>query len=258
MGRYVYVGLRELSAGSSTYQLKSPERIDDEFVAALRDIERSDDLLEFGTVAKTRASIFLSAMDVLLGDPSFETITRTTRRMRQANRFQRLRQVFPGLSTGHKAAMNVVAALCARLRRNGLVLLDEPEAHLHPPLVSTLLRVVRDLLDTFEANAITATHSPVVVQETLGDHVLRFRRIDNRTVWHALESQSFGENLAALSRDAFGLPAERADFVGVLSRLVNDDRSFEEIEQLFGKRRLSSPARAQVLRLIGQRKAVRR
>ncbi len=252
---YVYVGLRELGAGNLKYQLKSPERIDQEFATALQAIEHSDDRLEVGVDGITRASIYLDAMDILLADPSFGTIMRTTRRMKSANRFQRLKRVFPSLSTGHKAAINVVAALSAQLRRNGLVLLDEPEAHLHPPLVSTLLRVVRGLLNTFEANAIAATHSPVVVQETLGDHVLRFRRVDNRTVWHPLESQSFGENLAALSRDAFGLPAEQADFVGVLERLVREGHSLEEIERLFGKRRLSSPARAQVLRFLGQQPA---
>jgi predicted ATPase len=252
---YVYVGLRELGAGNLTYQLKSPERIDQEFAAALQAIEFSDDRLEVGVDVMTRASIYLDAMDILLADPSFGTIMRTTPRMKRANRFQRLKRIFPSLSTGHKAAVNVVAALSAQLRRNGLVLLDEPEAHLHPPLVSTLLRVVRGLLNTFEANAIAATHSPVVVQETLGDHVIRFRRVDNRTVWHPLESQSFGENLAALSRDAFGLPAEQADFVGVLEGLVLEGHSLDEIERLFGERRLSSPARAQVLRFIGQRSA---
>lgn len=254
---YIYVGLRELRSGTETYQLKSPQRIDEEFAAALGAIERSGDRIGSDGDDRTRLSVFLDAIDVLLADPSFDTVTRTTRRMKPANRLRRLNRNFSGLSTGHKAAMNIVAALSARLRRNGLVLLDEPEAHLHPPLVATLLGVIRGLLSTFEANAIAATHSAVVVQETLGEHVLRFRRIENRTVWHALSGQSFGENLAALSRDAFGMPAEQADFIGVLAGLVKDGRSLEEIERLFGERGLSSPARAQALRLIGQRRNTR-
>jgi len=243
---YVYIGLRELGAGKSkkNYLLKSPQSIDQEFSDSLQEIKKG---------GEKRVSIFLSAMATLLADPSFSTIVKLGPRAKVETRFKRLRSIFPRLSTGHKAAMNIVAGLSARLNRNGLVFLDEPEAHLHPPLVATLLRVIRILLTAFEANAITATHSPVVVQETLGIHVLKFNRVDDCTNWQKHTGQTFGENLAALTRNAFGLPAERADFISVLDGLVKENLTLDEIEEIFGEDGMSSPARAQVFRLTAQR-----
>jgi predicted ATP-binding protein involved in virulence len=113
-----------------------------------------------------------------------------------------------------------------------------------------LLKVVRDLLDPFHSHAIVATHSPVVVQETLGRHVLVLHRIDNRTNWQPSIRETFGENLATLTRESLGLPAERADYIGRLKEVIKKDTQLEDIEKLFGTRGMSSPARAQTLRII--------
>jgi predicted ATP-dependent endonuclease of OLD family len=39
-----------------------------------------------------------------------------------------------------------VTQLAAHLRTRSLVLIDEPETHLHPPLVAALLRAIQALL----------------------------------------------------------------------------------------------------------------
>lgn len=50
-------------------------------------------------------------------------------------------------------------------RRKTLVLIDEPESHLHPPLLSAFIRALSDLLLDRNGLSIIATHSPVVLQE---------------------------------------------------------------------------------------------
>ena len=57
-----------------------------------------------------------------------------------------------------------------------LVLLDEPEAHLHPPLLSAFTRALSDLLIYRNGVAIIATHSPVVLQEVPKSCVWKLRR----------------------------------------------------------------------------------
>lgn len=169
-----------------------------------------------------------------------------------------LRRLFADLSTGHKAIMNIVASLSLHLKTNSLVLMDEPEVHLHPPLVSALLKVVRELLGKFQAHAIVATHSPIVVQETLGRHVIVMTRYENRTNWQSSDRETFGENLATIIRETLGLPAANADYVGQLAALIDKDTQLEDIERIFGERGMSSPARAQTLRIISALQADRK
>ena len=56
--------------------------------------------------------------------------------------------------------------LADRVAERTLVLIDEPETHLHPPLLSAFVRAMSDLLIDRNGVAIIATHSPVVLQET--------------------------------------------------------------------------------------------
>ena len=55
------------------------------------------------------------------------------------------------------------------VERKTLVIMDEPEEHLHPPLVSAFIRALSELMSYRNGVAIIATHSPVIVQEVLED-----------------------------------------------------------------------------------------
>jgi predicted ATPase len=258
---YVYVGLRKLSQEEvqieqrdRTHTLKSIREIDAEFIQLLGQLKVAEPSGQ-REQAPGRQALFTQAMAALFEDSSMQAIAELPPATKPVAIIELIGPLFEAMSTGHKAIMNIIASLCVHLNRNSLVLIDEPEAHLHPPLVASLLRIVRMLLRAFDANAIVATHSPIVIQETLGDHVIKFRRLANRTNWEVHASQTFGENIAALTRDTFGLPAAMADFIGVLRELTRDKAaSLEAIEAMFGQRGLSSPARAQVLRLIAARR----
>jgi ABC-type cobalamin/Fe3+-siderophores transport system ATPase subunit len=238
---YVYVGLREISAATSEDRksrpltLKSIEKIENEFTEILSAL-RGD-----------RLDAFVEQVRTIFDEPSVEKIHPLPAGGDDAAVVSHLRAAFPHLSTGHKAIINVVASLSRYLKPDTLVLLDEPEAHLHPPLIAVLLSVTRKLLKRFKAFAIVATHSPVVVQETLGQHVIVLSRADDITGWSVAEFETYGENIATITRNVFGLSPGRADFVAELEALVRKGMSREEIEALF-PRKMSSSARAQVIR----------
>jgi predicted ATP-dependent endonuclease of OLD family len=73
---------------------------------------------------------------------------------------------FNTLSSGHKIVLLTMTRLVELVEQRTLVLIDEPEAHLHPPLLSSFVRALSALLKRRNAVAIIATHSPVVLQET--------------------------------------------------------------------------------------------
>lgn len=252
---YIFVGLRKLDIPDDLVApqdkrrtLKSISEIDKEFVDVVGRLTSTG-----GSATDNRRAIFASAVKELFEDPSFAQMATLAGDGSVDQVLARTTTLFPTFSTGHKAIMNIVAALCLHLKMNSLVLMDEPEAHLHPPMIASLLKITRTLLAKFRAHAIVATHSPVVIQETLGRHVLVLNRIDNRTNWSVSLRETFGENLATLTRETLGLPAAKADYIGQLDVLIDSNTTLADIEKLFDDRGMSSPARAQAIRLISAR-----
>jgi predicted ATP-binding protein involved in virulence len=117
-----------------------------------------------------------------------------------------------------------------------LVLIDEPEAHLHPPLLSAFVRALSELLINRNGVAIIATHSPVVLQEVPKSCVWKLRRNGNISITERPEQESFGENVGVLTAEVFGLEVTNAGFHKILSDLVNQNDTFDSvIEDLDGQ-----------------------
>jgi predicted ATPase len=66
------------------------------------------------------------------------------------------------LSSGEKQILLMLAEVQRRLRRGGLLLIDEPEIHLHPRWQRLLVRALTDLCAEHDAQLIITTHSEEV------------------------------------------------------------------------------------------------
>ncbi|WXG61333.1 AAA family ATPase [Campylobacter concisus] len=86
-----------------------------------------------------------------------------------------------------------------------LVLLDEPESHLHPPLLSSFMRALSDLLMKNNAVAIIATHSPVVLQEVPKSCVWRLGRFGLEAKAERFDIETFGETIGTLTKEILAL-----------------------------------------------------
>lgn len=79
---------------------------------------------------------------------------------------QRCRHMFETkLSSGHSIVLLTITRLVEKVDEKTLVVLDEPESHLHPPLLSAFTRALSYLLLNRNGVALIATHSPVILQE---------------------------------------------------------------------------------------------
>jgi|GEM_PF-748009 len=243
---YTYVGLRKISAAKkdaiTPHILKSIKEIHQELIENIESLRLLND---------DRSIRFVKYIRGVFRDPSISNLFTLGSHLKSASVYSAVKRSIPNLSTGHKAIINIVASLCLNLRAGTLVLIDEPEAHLHPPLVAVLLKTVRGLLLDFDAYGVLATHSPVVVQETLGRHVILLERAENITAWRTSPTETFGENIGALTRQTFKLPAEGSDFVGHLTSLVQRGLNRAQIEALFPAG-MSSPARAHLFRILAE------
>jgi len=138
--------------------------------------------------------------------------------------------LFDRMSSGHAIVLLTVTKLVETVEEKTLVLLDEPESHLHPPLLSAFTRALSDLLVNRNGVAIIATHSPVVLQEVPKSCVSILRRTRLVANIDRPENETFAENVGVLTREVFGLEVSKSGFHDLLASSVAEGKSYEEIE----------------------------
>ena len=130
--------------------------------------------------------------------------------------------------------------------------MDEPEAHLHPPLLSAFIRALSDLLVDRNGVAVIATHSPVVLQEVPRSCVWKIRRTGMRVVAERPEIETFGENVGVLTREVFGLEVTHSGFHKMLLESVEEEEDFDDVVAKYSSE-LGGEARALLQGLIASR-----
>lgn len=266
-GRFVFCGLRDIVAEArddiekakisdlsmsdemlrieerrTSTQLKSVDKLADEFAKLVERINAAE-----------KWSLLQAALEPLLQDASFAEFDEEG--LNEVLR-EDAREAFLSWSTGHKIALHVVASLVAYSAPRSLVLFDEPETHLHPPLAAALMHSVRLILEESNAVCILATHSPVILQETMARHVRVVNRVGEDLHVKQPKLETFGENIGILTYDTFGLTASRSDFHLALNQLTDELRSVGEIDPIFSPG-LSSQARAYVLARLAAKEKTR-
>lgn len=254
VGRFSFIGLRDFAAEidlvnheQKSPKLGTPKSADDrELQTKLKSIVQLTD--EFANYLKKisekkRTPILDLALHILergLLNNEWTSVSRLDSE-------EAVRAWFHQCSTGHKIALLVIFGLIANLEPHSLVLIDEPETHLHPPLLAAMMHALRFILEEYEASAIVATHSPVVVQESMARHVHVVRREGDISTVAPVTTETFGESIGLITAQIFGMESNATDFHQVLDTLVTKYGDIEKIEALFKDGVMSFQARAYIL-----------
>jgi len=158
----------------------------DRWVKAIRSLETDDNFADMNLTELTNFS------EDLLKKKSLDLITE--------------------ISSGHAVILLTMTKLVATVQEKALVLIDEPECHLHPPLLSSFIRALSELLHNRNGVAIIATHSPVVLQEIPKSCVWKIIRSRLTLVGNRPDIQTFVENVGVLTREIFGLEVSKSGF----------------------------------------------
>ncbi|MDD2790627.1 MAG: AAA family ATPase [Sulfurimonas sp.] len=175
---------------------------------------------------------WLNAVRSLESDPLFNEIN-ITQLIESTLNERRTKQLYKRLSSGHSIVLLTITRLVEKIEEKTLVLLDEPEAHLHPPLLSAFIRALSDLLINRNAVAIIATHSPVIAQEIPKSCIWKLSRFGLEANAERFESETFGETIGKLTREVFGLEVNESGFYKLLNEDVVSGKSYEQIIQKY-------------------------
>ena len=157
------------------------------------------------------------------------------------------------ISSGHFVILLTISRLVAKVEEKTLVLLDEPESHLHPPLLSAFIRALSDLLHDRNGVAIIATHSPVILQEIPSSCAWKITRHGLSLDSDRPSIETFGENVGTLTSEVFSLEVEKSGFHDLLSASVKSGSSYDTILEEYGGN-IGFEGRAILKSLIAERK----
>lgn len=107
------------------------------------------------------------------------------------------------LSSGELAMAQFVVQAVASIENGSLLLLDEPETHLHPNYISNFMDLLQDVLARTRSIAIIATHSAYVLREVPRQRVNVLARDGDILFAHTPRMQTFGANIDELSQYVF-------------------------------------------------------
>jgi hypothetical protein len=108
-------------------------------------------------------------------------------------------------STGNKFFLHAMAHIIANIEDNCMILFDEPENYLHPPLLSFMISQIRIILNKKRSVMLVSTHSPVVAQEAFANNVKIIKYSDGQIVAREPSIETYGENFGTIASEVFGL-----------------------------------------------------
>lgn len=178
---------------------------------------------------RTRYQRWKDTISVLDSDPIFSEVNLVSRVdyiQSHRNQYSRttaedeIKEIFGSLSSGHKIVALTITRLVETVEECTLVLLDEPELHLHPPLLSAFTRALSQLLINRNGVAIITTHSPVILQEVPRSCVWILRRSGTEVAADRPEIETFGENVGTLTSEVFRLEVMDSGFHKMLADVL--------------------------------------
>lgn len=237
--KFLYMGLKDLE--NENLIIKNLDTLYSEFIIELGNINSSNNLKKLleKILPYFSASYDANLIELLENLPSLE----------------RCNKQFFNLSSGHSIVLMIIINLIANVNEKTLVLFDEPETHLHPPLLSALVRAINDIVIEKNGVCIFATHSPVVIQEIPQSCVQILRRYGTALEVTRPRIECFGENVSTLTHEVFSLEVSATGFYNLIKLLVEQGLTTEQIIEKFDNR-LGSEA-ASLLYLLKYEKEVK-
>ena len=221
---YKYCGIREPNAGQGgTAEGEVPPPTSDLGARFLSPEKLREKLLNARALLRTqeREGRWKDIIKILLEG----TIELTDESFEDLSFYERL-------SSGQRILVAIMTEIIAHIVEQSIILFDEPELHLHPEVFAALARAFDRLLHEFDSYTIIATHSALLLQETLARQVRVFRRQGNSPIVAPLTIESFGENLALITSQVFAVDGSQHNFRAQLDVLRNG-RTSEQVEALF-------------------------
>ncbi|QDI04837.1 hypothetical protein E4A48_15110 [Xanthomonas cerealis pv. cerealis] len=241
--RYSYIGLKDNTSSENNSTPRDMKNLAKDFFESLMVCMSQE----------KKSGQWLRCISILESDPNFAEMGLSALSEVKREHESKVVEFFhEKMSSGHAIVLLIMTKLVESVGEKTLVLIDEPESHLHPPLLSAFTRALSQLLSSENAVAIVATHSPVLLQEIPRQcaWILSRSRLISDVDRPSIET--FGENIGVLTREVFKFEVSKSGFHALLAESVARGGGFAEIMDQYG-RELGMEGQAILMSMIRSR-----
>ncbi|MDF1892684.1 AAA family ATPase [Rahnella contaminans] len=235
--KYQYIGLMEKSKEDERLIPKSFDTLHNEFCTSM-----------IQCLVGARKERWKTCLQTLENDPLFKEVEIS--KLADSNILfydekwkNEMHKYLNRFSSGHLVTLISITKLVEVTEDRSLTLIDEPEAHLHPPLISAYIRAVSDLMSDRNGVAIVATHSPVVLQEVRSDCAWILNRTRRYIQANRPQIDTFGENVGTLTGEVFNHEVTNTGFYKMVTDAVEKFDDFDALYNYF-EEKLGAEGRA--------------
>jgi predicted ATPase len=138
------------------------------------------------------------------------------------------------LSSGEISFIKFCVQVCLYIENGTLLLIDEPETHLHPSFINKFMSLLDNLLEMTGSSAIIATHSVYLLREVFKEQVtILRRRNDGMVVSEKPRLSTFGANIGNISYFVFGESEPTQILNKVKNNIKRKKMTWEEVESKY-------------------------
>ncbi|MEF1256377.1 AAA family ATPase [Vibrio sp. M260112] len=139
------------------------------------------------------------------------------------------------LSSGQLSFFKFALLACLHIENGSFVLLDEPETHLHPSMISDFITLLDNILEKTGSYALIATHSAYFVREVTREQVHVFKKFNNEEI-QILNPRlkTFGANIGDISHFVFDEDYGNSLSQKVIRKANIKNLSYDDIKKKYG------------------------
>lgn len=109
------------------------------------------------------------------------------------------------------------------------MLLDEPETHMHPNMISDFVELLDEILENTGSLALIATHSAYFVREVSREQVHIFSKQDNSVHISTPRLRTFGSDVDSISQFIFCEDVDNRLVDKIFNRIK--DKRYEQVHE---------------------------
>lgn len=138
------------------------------------------------------------------------------------------------MSSGQLHIFYLLTFIHAHIHLSSLLVIDEPEVHMHPQIVVSFMTMLGSILQQFRSFAVIATHSPLIVREMVGQNVYTMKMLEGSIPnVSKVAFETFGADASELYMQLFNFDERVSSFYHYVEKLAKERCSYEKLLSLF-------------------------
>lgn len=138
------------------------------------------------------------------------------------------------MSSGQLHIFNLLTFIYAHIHLSSLLVIDEPEVHLHPQIIVSFMTMLGNILGRFRSFAVIATHSPLIVREIVGQNVYLMRMVEEGIPnVSKVAFETFGSDPSELYMQLFQFDERVSSFYQYVKNIAKKKKNYHDVLALF-------------------------